>query len=117
MLPSYLRTDGFFLFLDLAAVQFRDGALHRLDGTVLVNRLDVHGDDLGRIHVQKILQKLVADVGCRDAQKTGGAKMPPIWKVRLFLNAKAVGAMASFTESPLLQGLSSQSGTCWHRPC
>ena len=34
----------------------------------------MHGDDLGRIHVQKILQKLVADVGCRDAQKAGGAK-------------------------------------------
>ena len=66
-------TDGFFLLLDLAAIQFRDGALHRLDGTVLVNGLDVHGDDLGRIHVQKVLQKLVADVGGRDAQKTGGA--------------------------------------------
>lgn len=28
-------------------------------------------------------------------------KIPPIWKVRLFLKAKAVGAMASFAESPL----------------
>ena len=60
--------------LDLAAVQFRDGALHRLDGTVLVNGLDVHGNDLAGIHVQKILQKLVADVGCRDAQKADGAE-------------------------------------------
>lgn len=34
----------------------------------------MHGDDLAGIHVQKILQKLVADVGCRDAQETGGAK-------------------------------------------
>jgi len=67
-------TDGFFLLLDLAAVQFRDGALHRLNGTILVNGLDVHGNDLGRIHVQKILQELVADVGCRDAQKAGSAK-------------------------------------------
>ena len=33
----------------------------------------MHGDDLAGIHVQKILQKLVADVGCRDAQKAGGA--------------------------------------------
>jgi len=33
----------------------------------------VHGDDLAGIHVQKVLQKLVADVGCRDAQKAGGA--------------------------------------------
>ena len=67
-------TDGFLLLLDLATIQFRDGALDRLNGLVLVNGLDVHGDDLGRIHVQKILQKLVADVGCRDAQETGGAK-------------------------------------------
>jgi len=67
-------TDGFFLLLDLAAIQFGDGALDRLDSTVLIDTLNVHGDDLGRIHVQKILQKLVADVGCRDAQKAGGAK-------------------------------------------
>ena len=67
-------TDGFLLLLDLAAIQFRDGALHGLNGTVLVNRLNVHGDDLAGIHVQKILQQLVADVGCRDAQKAGSAK-------------------------------------------
>lgn len=34
----------------------------------------MHGDDLAGIHVQKVLQKLVADVGCRDAQKAGSAK-------------------------------------------
>ena len=34
-------TDGFLLLLDLAAIQFRDGALDRLDGLVLVNGLDV----------------------------------------------------------------------------
>ena len=34
-------------------------------------------------------------------RKLAAQKMPPIWKVRLFLKAKAVGAMASFTESPL----------------
>ena len=66
--------DCLFLLLDLAAIQFRDGALDRLNGLVLVNGLDVHGDDLAGIHVQKVLQKLVADVGSRDAQKAGGAK-------------------------------------------
>ena len=66
-------TDCLLLFLDLAAIQFRDGALDGLDGTVLIDTLNVHGDDLGRIHIQKILQKLVADVGGRDAQKAGGA--------------------------------------------
>ena len=40
-------TDGFLLLLDLAAIQFRDGALDRLDGLVLVNGLDVHGNNLG----------------------------------------------------------------------
>ena len=59
--------------LNLASVQFRDGALDRLDGTVLIDTLDVHGNDLAGIHVQKIFQQLVADVGGRDAQKTGGA--------------------------------------------
>jgi len=34
----------------------------------------VHRNDLAGVHIQKILQKLVADVGCRDAQKAGGAK-------------------------------------------
>ena len=34
-------------------------------------------------------------------RKLTAQKIPPIWKVRLFLNAKAVGAMASFTERPL----------------
>ena len=61
-------------FLNLTSVQFRDGALDRFDGAVLVYRLDVHGNNLAGIHVQKVLQQLVADVGCRDAQKTGGAK-------------------------------------------
>ena len=34
-------------------------------------------------------------------RKLAAQKMPPIWNVREFLKAKAVGAMASFTESPL----------------
>ena len=39
-------TDGFFLLFDLAAIQFGDGALDGLDGTVLIDTLNVHGDDL-----------------------------------------------------------------------
>ena len=39
------------------------------DGLVLVNGLDVHGNDLAGIHVQKILQQLVAQVRSRDIQK------------------------------------------------
>ena len=48
--------------------------LDGFDSLVLVNGLNVHGNDLRGIHIQKVLQKLVADVGCRDAQKAGGAK-------------------------------------------
>ena len=43
--------------------------LDGFDGLVLVNGLDVHGNDLAGIHVQKILQELVAEVGCRDGQE------------------------------------------------
>ena len=62
-------TDGFFLLLDLAAVQFRDGVLDGFNCLVLVNGLDMHGNDLAGIHVQKILQQLVAQVRSRDIQK------------------------------------------------
>ena len=34
-------------------------------------------------------------------RKLAAQKIPPIWNVREFLKAKAVGAMASFTERPL----------------
>lgn len=37
-------------FLNLTSVQFRDGALHRLDGTILIDTLNVHGNDLAGIH-------------------------------------------------------------------
>ena len=47
-----------------------DGALDGFDGLVLVNGLDVHGNDLAGIHVQKILQKLVAQVRSRNIQET-----------------------------------------------
>lgn len=60
-----------------ATVEFGNRALDRFDGAVLVYRLDVHGDDLAGIHVQKIFQKLVADVGGRDAQKTGAGRFRP----------------------------------------
>ena len=43
--------------------------LDGFDGLVLVNGLDVHGNNLAGIHVQKILQELVAEVGCRDGQE------------------------------------------------
>ena len=66
--------DCLFLLLDLRSIEFGDGALDGLNGTILIDTLDVHGNDLRGIHVQKILQKLVADVGCRDAQETGSAK-------------------------------------------
>ena len=64
--------DCFLLLLNLASIKFSNRALDRFNGAVLVNALNVHGDNLAGIHIQKIFQKLVADVGGRDAQKTGG---------------------------------------------
>ena len=42
--------------------------LDLLDGLVLIDGLDVHGHDFAGIHVQEVLQKLVADVGSGDLQ-------------------------------------------------
>ena len=39
------------------------------DGLVLVNGLDVHGNDLAGIHIKEILQKLVAQVRSRNIQE------------------------------------------------
>ena len=44
--------------------------LDGFDGLVLVNALNVHGDDLAGIHVQKIFQQLVTQVGGGDGQET-----------------------------------------------
>lgn len=62
--------DGSLLLLDFATVEFGDRLFDSLDGTILVYRLDVHGDDLAGIHVQKVFQKLVAEVGRRNGQET-----------------------------------------------
>ena len=43
--------------------------LDGFDSLVLVNGLDVHGDDLAGVHIQKVLQKLVAQIRSRDIQK------------------------------------------------
>ena len=43
--------------------------LDGFDGLVLVNGLDVHGNDLAGIHIKEILQQLVAQVRSRNIQK------------------------------------------------
>ena len=58
--------DSLFLLLNLAAIQFRDGVLDLPDGLVLIDGLDVHGHDFAGIHVQEVLQQLVADIGSGD---------------------------------------------------
>ena len=64
--------DSLFLLLNLAAIQFRDGVLDLLDGLVLIDGLDVHGHDFAGIHVQEVLQQLVADIGSGDLQIAHG---------------------------------------------
>ena len=58
-----------FLLLDLSAVELRDGVLHRLDGLVLIHRLDVHGHDLTGLHSEEIRQHPVTDVRGIDGQE------------------------------------------------
>ncbi len=78
-----------------------NGLFDGFDGLVLVNGLDVHGNDLAGIHVQKILQKLVAQVRSRNIQETDRSEDAAHLKGAAVLNASAVGAMASFTDRPL----------------
>ena len=66
-------TDCLFLLLNLAAVKLGNGVLDLLDGSGLVYRLDVHGDDLAGLHIQKILQKLVGKIRCCNLQITHGS--------------------------------------------
>lgn len=70
-------SHGLFLLLDLGAVQLCDLMLDLLDGRCLVHRLNVHGDNLAGLHLQEILQHLVAEVGGRDLQVRHGAVQPP----------------------------------------
>ena len=63
-------TNRFFLFLNLAAIQFCNGALNSLNGLVLVYRLDVHRHNLAGFHIQKILQQLVTEVRSGNGEKT-----------------------------------------------
>lgn len=46
--------------------------LNGLDGLRLVDGLDVHRDDLARIHVQEVLQELVGKIRRRDSEITHG---------------------------------------------
>ena len=83
--------DCFFLFLNLRSIEFGDGTLDRLDGLVLVHRLDVHGDDLAGIHLQKVLQQLVTEVGGGDGEKTHGPIQPAHLETAAVLEGKHGG--------------------------
>lgn len=65
--------DSLFLFLDLGPVKLRDRMLNGLDGLRLVDGLDVHRDDLARIHVQEVFQELVGKVRGRNGEIAHGA--------------------------------------------
>ena len=61
-------TDSLLLFLDLGTVKLRDGVLDGLDGSGLVNGLNVERDDLGGLHIQEVCQHPVTQVGSGDGQ-------------------------------------------------
>ena len=64
--------DGLFLFLDLAAVQVGDLALHRLDGLHLVHRLDVQVHDEGTLHIEKVRQHPVIQLRGQNLHEADG---------------------------------------------
>ena len=72
MSMSYPARTAFFLFLDLAAVQVGDLALHRLDGLHLVHRLDVQVHDEGTFHVEKIRQHPVVQLRGQNLHEADG---------------------------------------------
>ena len=64
--------DGLFLFLDLAAVQVGDLALHRLDGLHLIHRLDVQIHNEGTFHIEKIRQHPVVQLRGQNLHEADG---------------------------------------------
>ena len=64
--------DGLFLFLDLAAVQVGDLALHRLDGLHLIHRLDVQIHNEGTFHIEKIRQHTVIQFRGQNLHEADG---------------------------------------------
>ena len=61
------RTHRLFLLLDLHSVEVGDLAFDRFDGLVLVDGPDVHADDQAALHVQKVRQHAVVQLGREDA--------------------------------------------------
>ena len=64
--------DSLLLFLDFGTVKFRNGVFDCLNGRRLIHRLQVHGDYQAGIHVQKIRQHPVRNVGSSDGKKRHG---------------------------------------------
>ena len=62
-----------FLFLNFTAVKLCDCPLDTFDSGGLVYRLDVHGNNLAGLHIQKVCQHPVAEIGCRNGKKGHGA--------------------------------------------
>ena len=84
-------SDGFFLLLNFAAVQFRNGVLDGLDGLVLIHALDMHGNNLTGLHFQEVLQHLVTEVGRCDLQVGHSAIHAPHLKYPTFREGEGRG--------------------------
>jgi len=66
------RSHGLFLFVDFGTVQVSQLVLDHLDGFHMINGLDVHGDDLGGLHVEEVNQYTIIQFRSKNVQITDG---------------------------------------------
>ena len=62
--------DSLFLLVDLAALQIADLAFHQLDGLHMIQRTNMHGDDLTGFQTEQLDEDTVIQFGGEDLQET-----------------------------------------------
>ena len=63
------NTNGFFLFVDFAALDIRQLPLYILEGFHMIEGLNMHSDDLSGLHPQQIHQQTFIQFRSQNAQK------------------------------------------------
>ena len=79
------RSHGLFLLVDFGTVQVSQLVLDHLDGFHMINGLNVHGDNLGGLHVQEVNQYTIIQFCGEDVQIADSC--------HLLANVEAVGIL------------------------
>ena len=66
-------TNRLLLFLNLASIQLCNRMLNRLDGLVLIHRLNMHGHNLAGLHTKEICQHSITDIRSIDGKEAHGS--------------------------------------------